>query len=173
VPESRRRKSKGRSVARVTYSKPKLGNKNKLIIIGIIAAVVAAGAIWLATLDGGDGGTAGAGAEVTTPSGLRYVDLVEGTGPSPQNGQAVTVHYAGTLLDGTPFDSSIDKGQPYTFNLGRGVVIKGWDEGIKTMKLGGKRKLIVPPNLGYGAMPRPKIPANSTLVFEVELLGVK
>ncbi|HYP29589.1 MAG TPA: FKBP-type peptidyl-prolyl cis-trans isomerase [Blastocatellia bacterium] len=128
--------------------------------------------MWLATLDGGGEG-AGGGAEVTTPSGLRYVDLVEGTGPSPQAGQAATVHYVGTLLNGSKFDSSLDKGQPFTFSLGRGTVIKGWEEGVKTMKVGGKRKLIVPPNLGYGAMPRSKIPANSTLVFEIELLSVK
>jgi peptidylprolyl isomerase len=115
----------------------------------------------------------GAGAEVTTPSGLKYTDLVVGTGPSPRTGQTAVVHYTGTLTDGTKFDSSVDKGQPYSFPLGMGSVIKGWDEGVATMKVGGKRHLVVPPALGYGPMARPGIPANSTLVFDVELLDVK
>jgi peptidylprolyl isomerase len=114
-----------------------------------------------------------AGAEVTTPSGLKYTDLVVGTGPSPRPGQTATVNYTGTLTDGTKFDSSYDHGQPYSFVVGGGGVIKGWDEGIRTMKVGGRRRLVVPPALGYGAMARPNIPANSTLVFEVELLSVK
>ena len=173
MPESRRRKSKGGAAARATYSRPKPGNKNKLIIIGIIAAVVLAGVIWLATRGDGNGGATALGTEVTTPTGLRYVDRVEGNGPSPQPGQSVTVHYVGTLPNGTQFDSSVDKGQPYTFKIGRGVVVKGWDEGIMSMKVGGKRQLIVPPELGYGDRPRPGIPVNSTLMFEVELLGVK
>ena len=113
------------------------------------------------------------GDEVTTPSGLKYTDEVVGTGPSPTTGSKVTVHYTGTLENGSKFDSSVDRKQPYTFMIGTGSVIKGWDEGIMTMKVGGKRKLIIPPNLAYGAAGRPGIPPNSTLLFDVELLGVK
>lgn len=112
---------------------------------------------------------------ITTKSGLKYVDLKVGKGPSPKNGQDVTVHYVGTLMNGTKFDSSRDKGMPFTFTIGRGDVIKGWDEGVLTMKVGGKRTLIVPPSLGYGANGTPggPIPPNATLNFEVELLSVK
>src|SRR5262249_36660689 len=106
-------------------------------------------------------------------SGLQYIDRVVGTGISPSPGKQVTVHYTGTLENGTKFDSSVDRGQPFTFRIGTGAVIKGWDEGVMTMKVGGKRKLIIPPNLGYGSRPTGKIPPNSTLLFEVELLDVK
>ena len=113
-------------------------------------------------------------AEVTTPSGLKYIDLVEGSGPTPQRGQTVTVHYAGTLENGKKFDSSYDRGKPADFRIGVGAVIKGWDEGLMSMKVGGKRKFIIPSALGYGREGRPPdIPGNSTLVFDVELLGVK
>jgi FKBP-type peptidyl-prolyl cis-trans isomerase len=110
----------------------------------------------------------------TTPSGLKYVDQVVGTGASPTKGQRVTVHYTGRLQNGTKFDSSVDKGTPYEFVIGMGNVVKGWDEGIMSMKVGGKRHLIIPPGLGYGAVGRPPaIPPNATLEFDVELLGVK
>jgi len=111
---------------------------------------------------------------VMTSSGLKYIDLVEGTGVSPQPGMQVTVHYSGYLLDGKKFDSSVDRNEPFVFVIGRGNVIKGWDEGVMTMKVGGKRKLIIPPDLAYGSRAIGNlIPPNSFLVFDVELLGVK
>ncbi len=111
--------------------------------------------------------------EVTTPSGLKYIDLVEGKGESPRTGQIVTVHYTGTFEDGKKFDSSVDRGQPYNLPIGVGRVIKGWDEGVMSMRVGGKRRLIIPSHLAYGAAGRPGIPPNATLIFEIELLGVK
>ncbi len=108
-----------------------------------------------------------------TPSGLKYVDLVEGTGDSPKQGQTVTVHYTGTLENGKKFDSSRDRGQPFKFTIGVGQVIKGWDEGVGTMKVGGRRQLIIPPDLAYGSRGIGPIPPNSTLVFDVELLGIE
>jgi len=110
---------------------------------------------------------------VKTASGLQYMDIVEGTGAQPKTGQRVSVHYVGTLENGTKFDSSVDRNQPFEFNVGTGQVIKGWDEGLSTMKVGGKRKIIIPADLGYGSRSMGKIPANSTLIFEVELLGIK
>lgn len=110
---------------------------------------------------------------VTTPSGLKYIDLVVGTGPAPQIGSQVSVHYTGWLEDGTKFDSSKDRDRPFSFVLGRGQVIKGWDEGVASMKVGGKRKLIIPPEIGYGQRGAGNvIPPNATLIFEVELLKV-
>lgn len=113
------------------------------------------------------------GKEVTTSSRLQYIDLTVGTGPTAQAGQTVTVHYTGWLENGKKFDSSVDRGQPFSFPLGAGRVIKGWDEGVQGMKVGGKRKLIIPSNLGYGARGAGGvIPPNATLIFEVQLLGV-
>ncbi|OQY66686.1 MAG: peptidylprolyl isomerase [Polyangiaceae bacterium UTPRO1] len=110
----------------------------------------------------------------TAPSGLQYVDLKVGTGASPQTGQTAVVHYTGWLVDGKKFDSSKDRGQPFSFALGRGQVIKGWDEGVATMKVGGVRKLVIPPDLAYGARGAGGvIPPNATLTFEVELLEVR
>jgi peptidylprolyl isomerase len=109
-----------------------------------------------------------------TASGLQYVDIKEGTGASPKTGQTAVVHYTGWLVDGKKFDSSKDRGQPFTFAVGRGQVIKGWDEGVATMKVGGVRKLIIPPELGYGARGAGGvIPPNATLTFEVELLEIR
>jgi FKBP-type peptidyl-prolyl cis-trans isomerase len=110
----------------------------------------------------------------TTTSGLRYIDEVVGEGAAMQAGKNVAVHYTGWLTNGTKFDSSRDRGQPFRFVLGAGRVIKGWDEGVATMKVGGKRTLIIPPELGYGARGAGGvIPPNATLIFEVELLDVK
>lgn len=104
---------------------------------------------------------------------LEKTDLVVGTGAEAVAGKQVTVHYTGTLTDGRKFDSSLDRNRPFVFTLGKGQVIRGWDEGVAGMKVGGKRKLVIPPEMGYGARGFPPvIPPNSTLVFEVELLGV-
>src|SRR5437016_11883752 len=113
-------------------------------------------------------------AEVTSPTGLTYGGLVEGTGDAAKMGATVSVHYTGWLTDGKKFDSSKDRGQPFKFPLGRGQVIRGWDDGVQGMKVGGKRKLTIPPELGYGAQGAGGvIPPTATLVFEVELLGVR
>jgi FKBP-type peptidyl-prolyl cis-trans isomerase FkpA len=113
-------------------------------------------------------------AEVTTSTGLKYEDLVEGKGDAANAGQAVSVHYTGWLTDGTKFDSSKDRGQPFSFTLGKGAVIKGWDEGVQGMKVGGKRKLTIPAHLGYGSRGAGSvIPPNATLIFEVELLKIR
>ena len=114
------------------------------------------------------------GKEITTPSGLKYTDLTVGQGAQPKQGDRVVVHYTGTLTDGTKFDSSVDRDQPFVFTIGVGEVIKGWDEGVATMKVGGKRKLIIPSTLGYGTKGvGGVIPPNATLVFDVELLNIE
>ena len=111
--------------------------------------------------------------KIKTASGLEYVDEVVGDGASPTAGQKVTVHYTGTFPDGRKFDSSRDRNQPFVFTIGKGQVIKGWDEGVATMKVGGRRILTVPAQLGYGAAGAGNvIPPNATLMFDVELLGV-
>jgi FKBP-type peptidyl-prolyl cis-trans isomerase FkpA len=120
------------------------------------------------------GGRGGDGKEVTLPDGLKYTDQQVGTGAEATAGKTAVVHYTGWLSDGTKFDSSKDRGQPFSFPLGGGRVIKGWDEGVAGMKVGGKRTLIIPPELGYGARGAPgAIPPNATLKFEVELLDVR
>ena len=104
---------------------------------------------------------------------LQIEKLAEGSGPAPKSGDQVHVHYTGWLTNGKKFDSSVDRGQPFTFVLGRGQVIRGWDQGVATMKVGDKIKLTIPPDLGYGARGAGGvIPPNATLVFEVELLGI-
>ncbi len=114
------------------------------------------------------------GAGVTTSSGLRYVDLVVGDGRKAEIGDTATVHYTGWLTDGTEFDSSVARGEPFSFRVGSGMVIKGWDEGVTSMRKGGKRKLIIPPHLAYGARGVGEIiPPDATLTFIVELLDLR
>jgi FKBP-type peptidyl-prolyl cis-trans isomerase len=114
------------------------------------------------------------GQYTTTDSGLRYYDLQAGSGATAQAGQQVRVHYTGWLTDGTKFDSSLDRGEPFEFGLGQGQVIAGWDEGVAGMQVGGRRQLVIPPELGYGAGGAGGvIPPNATLIFEVELLDVQ
>lgn len=118
------------------------------------------------------------GKPMTTASGLQIIDVKEGTGASPKKGQTCVMHYTGWLYDngqkGKKFDSSVDRNEPFEFPIGQGHVIKGWDEGVSTMKVGGKRTLIIPPTLGYGARGAGGvIPPNATLMFDVELLAVK
>jgi FKBP-type peptidyl-prolyl cis-trans isomerase len=111
--------------------------------------------------------------EIKTMDGLIIQDIIVGTGTEAVSGQKITVNYAGTLTSGEEFDSSYKRGIPFSFTLGAGEVIKGWDEGFTGMKVGGKRKLTIPPELGYGSRDLGTIPPNSTLIFEVELLGVE
>jgi FKBP-type peptidyl-prolyl cis-trans isomerase FkpA len=176
LPQSRHRKTgkakkrpKGLYPAGKTKAPTGRNRQVRIIAIVIVLALAASAIAYLITKRSGN-----TGAEVTTASGLKYTDLVEGTGASPLTGQMISVHYTGTLQDGTKFDSSYDHGRPYEFRIGTHAVIPGWDEGLMTMKVGGKRKLIIPPKLGYG--PRgnpPNIPGNSTLLFDVELMGIK
>jgi peptidylprolyl isomerase len=142
-----------------------------LILAGALAGVVAASAPVLAAQES-------AGKTTTTASGLKFKDIKVGTGPTPQIGQTCVVHYTGWLYQngakGKKFDSSLDRRQPFEFRIGAHQVIPGWDEGVSTMKVGGKRTLIVPPELGYGARGAGGvIPPNATLIFDVELLDVK
>ena len=111
--------------------------------------------------------------EQATPSGIKYAILREGTGPMPQKGQTVSVHYTGWLTDGKKFDSSVDRGVPFRFEVGQGQVIPGWDETLLAMKVGEKRKVMIPPQLAYGERGAGGVvPPNATLIFEVELIGI-
>jgi FKBP-type peptidyl-prolyl cis-trans isomerase len=109
----------------------------------------------------------------TAGAGLKMTDVTPGTGEVASYGQTVKVHYTGWLTDGTKFDSSVDRGEPFEFTLGAGQVIKGWDKGVMGMKVGGKRHLTIPPELAYGDKAMGQIPANSTLIFDIELLGIE
>ena len=141
----RKRAGKTRSNPRSTYSAQKAPvSSTKVVTLSIVLGMTILGVAYLLMSRGGSG------EEVTTRSGLKYIDVVEGAGASPKQGQPVTVHYTGTLENGEKFDSSLDRGQPYTFRLGVDPVIPGWVEGLMTMQVGGKRKLIIPPALGYG-----------------------
>jgi peptidylprolyl isomerase len=176
LPQSRQRKThkakkrpKGPYPAVRTTPPAGRNRQARVIAIVIVLALAASAVAYLVVNRTGQSGT-----EVMTASGLKYTDLTVGTGATPQKGQTVTVHYTGTLQNGKKFDSSVDRGTPADFRIGVGAVIKGWDEGLMTMKVGGKRRLVIPSNLGYGPTGRPPdIPGNSTLIFDVELLGVK
>jgi len=108
-----------------------------------------------------------------TDSGLEFMDLAVGTGPTPRSGQTVVVNYTGWLRNGLRFDSSFDRGQPLRFELGTGRVIAGWEEGVSTMRVGGRRRLIIPPALAYGNQGNGPIPPNSAIVFDVQLVGIE
>ena len=139
----------------------------KLVVTGILAVLIAVPAYAAKEVK------SSGGKMVTTASGLKYTDLVVGKGASPVAGKQVKVHYTGTLENGKKFDSSVDRNEPFSFVIGVGQVIPGWDEGVMTMKVGGKRKLIIPSKLGYGASGAGGvIPPNATLLFDVELLDV-
>jgi FKBP-type peptidyl-prolyl cis-trans isomerase len=177
LPQSRHRKTnkaKKRPKGPYPTAKATPSSSNsaaRTIAIVVVLALAATAVGYLIMNRSGKGG-----AEVTTPSGLKYTDTVVGTGATPRQGQTVKVHYTGTLLNGKKFDSSYDHpGQkPLEFQLGTPQIIKGWNEAIATMKVGGKRKLTIPPALGYGdAGNGPSIPPNATLLFDVELVGVK
>lgn len=157
---------------------------NTAVIVIVIIIVVAIGVLLLRnkssqsaknTMSDQPSTTAGfESLQVATQSaGLQSEDIVVGTGAEAKQGNTVSVHYTGVLTDGTKFDSSKDRNEPFTFLLGQGDVIKGWDQGVVGMKVGGKRKLTIPPELGYGPRAVGPIPANATLIFEVELLDVK
>lgn len=178
MPQSRHRKiNKARKIPRVPHSNPTaapgkpLANRNLQVGAIILVAVVAIAAVaYLITRRGSTQG----GVEVVTPSGLKIQDLKVGDGASPKPGQTVTVHYIGWLEDGTEFNNSHKPapGRPAQFRMGQ--LIKGWDEGLSTMRVGGKRMLYVPSDLAYGAKGSPpNIPPNANLKFEIELLGVR
>lgn len=142
-----------------------------LLIVVAFAVIAAAAAVWAQTNTAAPTKVTGNG--TTTPSGLQYWDIKVGTGDAAVAGKPVRVHYTGWLTSGKKFDSSVDRGQPFPFKLGAGEVIPGWDEGVKGMKVGGKRQLKIPPSLGYGATGAGGvIPPNATLIFDVELLAV-
>lgn len=177
MPVSRQRKvNKARKRPRVPHSKETpnpLGapvkSNNKLRIGAAVVMILLAGLVVAFLMSRSE--TPSEAAEVTTESGLKILDMRVGDGPSPKMGQTVTVHYIGKLENGTEFNNSYTGGKPIDFKLG--AVIQGWNEGLSTMKVGGKRRLFIPSKLAYGAQGQPGIPANSNLIFEIELLGIK
>jgi FKBP-type peptidyl-prolyl cis-trans isomerase len=150
--------------------------RNQRLLIGgiVLVVVVLIGYFAFTALQNRNNTSGGSGQATTTSSGMQIIDEVVGTGQEAKTGDTVSVNYTGWLADGTKFDSSYDRNQTFDFTLGAGNVNKGWDEGVVGMKVGGKRKLIIPPDLGYGASGFPPvIPANATLTFEVELVAIK
>jgi len=147
--------------------------RRSLVVMAVLGMMCSVSAMAAQDQPGAKGKTAAA-KMVTTASGLKYTDLKVGSGPSPVKGKQVKVHYIGTLENGKKFDSSVDRNEPFSFVIGVGQVIAGWDEGVMGMKVGGKRKLVIPSNLGYGARGAGSdIPPNATLLFNVELLDVE
>lgn len=178
MPQSRHRKiGKARKRPRGTFPAgkaraPSGRNRQARVIAIIVVLAIAASAIAYLVYSKRGGGSSGP--QVTTQSGLKYTDTVVGTGATPQKGQTLSVHYTGTLESGLEFDSSRKRGTPMQFRFKVDPMIPGWDEGFETMKVGGRRKLVVPSALGYGPQGRPpNIPGNSTLLFDIELLAVK
>jgi FKBP-type peptidyl-prolyl cis-trans isomerase len=156
---------------RRTKKEDKITMKVALIVVGVI--LLGAGLAWI-TNSPTEGGDTKDSKVITTKSGLKYIDLKVGAGAVAKAGDKVVVHYTGTLKTGKKFDSSLDRDEPFSFQLGGGQVIKGWDEGVAGMQEGGKRKLIIPSDLGYGPKGRPPvIPPDAELHFEVELLKVQ
>jgi hypothetical protein len=146
----------------------------RIVILSIVLLVVATGAYIIYSTQTNKPTENQVETMITTDSGLKYVDLVVGNGQVANPGSQVSVHYSGWLEDGTKFDSSLDRGQPFDFVLGAGSVIPGWDEGVAGMKVGGKRRLVIPSDLAYGPQGYAGvIPPNATLTFEVELLGIQ
>jgi peptidylprolyl isomerase len=174
VPVSRNRKvNRARKRPRVPHSTsstsgPENSSTNRNLRIGAAIVLIALAASVVGYLI-----MRNRGSETTTATGLKIEDVRVGDGASPKPGQTITVNYVGTLEDGTEFDNSYKKGRPANFKIGVGQVIKGWDEGLMGMKVGGKRRLFIPSQLGYGSTPRDNIPPNSNLLFEIELLAVK
>jgi peptidylprolyl isomerase len=145
-----------------------------VVLVFVLITAVACGSSEPQTIELGESILPDSSAGITTESGLQYIETEAGTGAQAQVGDKVAVHYTGTLADGTQFDSSLDRGKPFEFVLGRGAVIAGWDEGIALMKEGGKATLVIPPALGYGGGGiTGVIPGDATLVFEVELVSVQ
>lgn len=176
MPVSRQRKiNRARKRPRVAPASGPLaaptsrkGFNVKILVIVLIVAVAAAAIVYVVANRRGE-----AGNEVTTASGMKYVDLKVGDGATPRVGQGVTVHYIGRLENGQEFENSYKMGRPAQFSVGPGL-IPGWNEALQSMKVGGKRRVTLPPNLAYGAVGSPpKIPGNATLTFEIELLGVR
>lgn len=155
--------------------------RNQRIIVGLVLLLILAAAAFLVYTSRTPAKPAASGIPtvdpgiktVTTADGLQYQDIVVGTGQEAKANDQVSVHYTGWLTDGTKFDSSVDRNQPFEFTLGTGGVIQGWDEGVAGMKVGGKRRLIIPPQLGYKESGSGPIPPNATLIFDIELLGIK
>ena len=149
-----------------------MGIRRSVVVVAVLTAMCSVSAMAGQEQAGAKGKTAAA-KTVTTASGLKYTDVKVGSGASPVKGKQVKVHYTGTLENGKKFDSSVDRNEPFTFVIGVGQVIAGWDEGVMGMKVGGKRKLIIPSKLGYGERGAGGvIPPNATLLFDVELLDV-
>jgi len=195
---SGRERREARRRARQGPQLPKLPRRRLLLIGGGVGTATAVAVVLALVVFAGDGGGGAAksvsgsptaqstltatntgpppvaGEPTVTASGLQFIDTAVGTGETPKPGQTLVVHYTGWLADGTKFDSSLDGGQPFEFVLGAGGVIVGWEEGLATMKAGGKRRLIIPASLGYGEQGYlPTIPPNSELTFDVQLVGIK